>query len=72
MPVYRRPLGIATLEKARGERRWTTCAFLPQATGDAMRQLMYATRPLYLAVHERKADRKRWAQSLSLQTRMPE
>jgi hypothetical protein len=72
VPVYRRPLGIATLEKARGERRWTTCAFLPQATVDAMRQLMYATRPLYLAVHERKADRKRWAQSLSLQTRMPE
>ena len=72
VPVYRRPLGIATLEKAHGERRWTTCAFLPPATVDAMRQLMYATRPLYLAVHERKTDRKRWAQSIGLQTRIPE
>ena len=72
VPVYRRPLGIATLEKSRGEKRWTTCAFLAPRTVEAMRQLMYATRPLYLGIHERKADRKRRAQGISLQTTIPE
>lgn len=70
-PVYRDIPGIATLNKTRGENRWDAWIQVAPRLVSDMLALLPTGRPLYLAIHERKLDRKRWIESISLQTTDP-
>jgi len=71
VPVYIPPKGMGLIDKVRGEPRWTAwLRVLPCFASDAL-VLLRSDRTLFLAVHERKRDRTRWIQSLSLQTTDP-
>ena len=70
-PVYNVPPGIATLEKVRGENRWHAWIFAaPDYTRDSL-ILLSSGKKTYVSIHERKVERRRWIQSLSLQTTDP-
>jgi hypothetical protein len=70
-PVYNRPPGLAVIHKTHGRREWRLAVWvLPSVTSD-MLALLRGSRPLYISIHERKADRQRWVQALSLQTKNP-
>ena len=70
-PVYNIPPGIATIEKVRGENRWHTWIFAaPDYTRDSL-ILLSSGKQTYISIHERKIERRRWIQSLSLQTTDP-
>lgn len=70
-PVYRAPSGLALLDKVRGEPRWTAwVAGKPRFVSDVL-MILDQSRPAYLAIHELKANRRRWIQSLSVQTNNP-
>ena len=71
IPVYNTPPGIAMLERRRHDKVWNSCIRVdPQLTTN-MLILLGQSRQLYLAIHECKADRRRWIQSISLQTTAP-
>ena len=68
VPVYRSPKGLGTLDKIRGEPRWTAWLFVPnQFTSDIL-TLLGHQKTLFIALHERKEARDRWVHSMSLQT----
>ncbi|WP_376704206.1 hypothetical protein RQ479_04155 [Mesorhizobium sp. ISC25] len=68
IPIYNPPPGMGLIDKIRGEPRWTVWLRVsPCFTSDAL-ALLSNGRSLYLAIHERKANRARWVQSVSLQT----
>jgi len=70
-PVYVAPPGLSVLNKQRGERAWDAWLFVaPRFVSDVL-VLLGHNKELFLYIHERKANRKRWIQSLSLQTTDP-
>ena len=70
-PVYGAPPGLALIDKIRGESRWTTWVpAAPRFVSDVL-MMLGQDRQLYLALHERKLERKRWLQNLSIQTDDP-
>ncbi|RRI02288.1 hypothetical protein EH240_12530 [Mesorhizobium tamadayense] len=71
IPIYSPPPGMGLIDKIRGEPRWTIWLRVsPCFTSDAL-ALLSSGRLLFLAIHERKKDRARWVQSVSLQTTDP-
>lgn len=72
IPLYRAPPGLATLEKIRGQPRWRVwLSARPRFVSDVL-LILGQNRPVYLTIHERKVDRQRWVQNLSIQTNDPE
>jgi hypothetical protein len=73
LPVYTRPAGFAVLQKTHGTGEW--CAYisvLPQTASEMLATLKESrSRPIYVSIHERKHDRRRWIQSLYVQTKNP-
>ena len=72
IPVYEPPGGLGYLEKIKGEERWTAGLFVAPRIVSDMLVLLGHERALYLAIHERKENRTRWIQGLTLQTVDPE
>lgn len=71
IPIYKPPRGMGLIDTIRGEPRWTVWLRVsPRFTSDAL-ALLDNGRSLYLAIHERKMNRTRWVQSVSLQTTDP-
>jgi hypothetical protein len=71
IPIYLTPKGLGLLDKVRGEPHWTAWLFVtPRLVGDTL-LLLGQQKDLFLAVHERKVERSRWIQDLSLQTTDP-
>lgn len=69
--VFRPPPGIAVLNKRRASEDLSLAIWvLPQVASD-MLVLLTASQQLYAFVHERKVERQRWVQGLSLQTTDP-
>lgn len=71
-PVYNKFPGITTLNKRRGEKLWDAWVRLSPRLVSDMLVILSGDRPLYMSIHERKANRKRWIESISLQTTNPE
>jgi hypothetical protein len=72
IPVFRPPPGLAVLDKRPGLKQWTLWMWVvPHLASDMLALLCAARRPLYVSIHERKVERRRWAVSFSLQTRNP-
>lgn len=70
-PVYDEPSPVAYLEKVRGEPRWTVWVQVaPQMVSDSLAMLS-GSKSVYVSLHERKEDRKRKVQSLTVQTTDP-
>ena len=70
-PVYSAPSGLALIDKIRGEPRWRIwMPATPRFVSDVLVMLGQG-RQIYLAIHERRAERKRWLQNLSIQTSDP-
>jgi hypothetical protein len=71
IPIYLAPKGLGLLDKVRGEAHWTAWLFVsPRLVADAV-MLLGQQKNLFLAVHERKVERSRWVQGVSLQTNDP-
>ncbi|RWH54980.1 MAG: hypothetical protein EOQ83_29700 [Mesorhizobium sp.] len=71
IPIYNPPPGIGLINKIRGEPSWTAWLRVPpRYTSDAL-ALLRNGRSLFLAIHELKKGRRRWVQSVSLQTTDP-
>lgn len=71
VPVYWVPPGLARLDKIRGESRWRVwLSARPRFVNDAL-MVLGQSRRVYLTIHERKAQRQRWVQNLSIQTNNP-
>lgn len=71
IPVYVPPAGLALIDKVRGMSKWTVWINVaPQLVND-MLVLLGCGRAVFLEIQERKHERGRWIQSLSLQTTDP-
>ena len=71
VPVYDIPKDIGFLDKVRGGKAWSGAVWVaPQTTTD-MLAVLPSVRPLYLALHELKIERRRFVSSLTLQTTHP-
>lgn len=71
IPVYKVPPGLGTLERRRNDRVWQAwISDEPRLVSD-MLLLLRLERPLFMAIHEMKAERRRWIRSISLQTTDP-
>jgi len=68
IPVYEAPPGIALLNKVRGQNAWNAWLWLSARLVSDMLIVLNSKRDLYINIQELKKDRKRWIQSLSLQT----
>jgi hypothetical protein len=71
VPVYAPPKGVGHLNKVRGESRWTAWFFVPTRFVNDMLVLLNHGGNLFMAIHERKDNRARWVQSITLQTNNP-
>lgn len=72
IPVFEPPAGMGLIRKRRGERRWYGWATVaPGFVQDALAILSQA-RPVYVSLHERRENRTRWVQGLTVQTIDPE
>lgn len=72
VPVYDPPNGMSVTTKRHGEPIWDVWMQYPPGTITDMLILLSHTTPLYLTLHETKKEKKRWIQSLTLQTTIPE
>jgi hypothetical protein len=71
IPVFVAPKGLGLLDKVRGETSWTGWIIAtPRLVTDAL-VLLGKQETLFVALHERKIDRARWIQRVSLQTKDP-
>ena len=71
IPVFIAPKGLGLLDKVRGETSWNGWIFAsPRFVTDAL-VLLGRPETLFIAIHERKIDRARWIQRISLQTTDP-
>jgi hypothetical protein len=71
IPVYDPPKGMGTLQQERGEPRWHgTIWAQPRYVSDLL-VLLGHNHELYLSIHERKLERRRWIQSITVQTTDP-
>jgi len=71
IPVYLPPKGMGVLERMRGESRWRgTFWAQPRFLSDLL-LLLGHNRTLFLSITERKIERHRWMQSVTLQTTDP-
>jgi len=71
IPVFVAPKGLGLLDKVRREASWTGSIFVvPRFVTDAL-VLLGRPETLFIALHERKTERVRWIQRVSLQTTDP-
>lgn len=71
IPIYAPPKGVGSLNKIKGEPRWTVALFVPLHFASDMLTLLGHQRTLFVALHERKDGRDRWVQGMALQTTDP-
>jgi hypothetical protein len=71
IPVYLPPTGFGLIDKIRGERRWTAWLFVKPRFVTDMLVLLGHRHSFFLSLEERKVERSRWVQALSLQTTDP-
>ena len=72
IPVFEPPPGIAVINKRRGENAWDSWVCVnKQIINDILITLTHIS-PVYISIHEKKKDRQRWIQSISVQTSNPE
>lgn len=69
--IYKDPLGMALIDRRRGESVWHSWVFVESALVTKWLLLLTTSSKLYVGARERKVERSRWLQSLSLQTRDP-
>ncbi len=70
-PVYKEPIGLALVDKVRGENKWLVYLQVDrQMISDSLVLASY-NRQLYLSVHEKKSNRQRWVRNFSLGTTNP-
>jgi hypothetical protein len=72
IPVYDAPKGLGRIEKVRGQPRWTSWLPVQANFTTDLLSLLSHQRPLFLTINERKEERVRWVQRLSIQTTNPE
>lgn len=71
VPVYLPPKGMGMLDKERGLPQWNGTIWVqPRYVNDLLVMLGW-NRLLYLSIHEKKIDRQRWIQAVSVQTSDP-
>lgn len=72
IPIFKPPKGLTVLEKIRGKSEWSAwLRVAPHWVTDVL-VLSGQGRRLYAEIHEMKVDRKRWIQSIRVQTMDPE
>lgn len=71
IPVYVPPKGMGTLEKERGQPRWQGTVWAQPRYVNDLLVLLGHDRQLYLLIDERKMERQRWIQGISIQTTDP-
>tara|TARA_R110002096_G_scaffold61399_4_gene152604 strand:+ start:5253 stop:5549 length:297 start_codon:yes stop_codon:yes gene_type:complete len=72
IPIYDIPKGIGRLERQRGTTNWLGNVWVsPQSVTD-MLALLPNVKPLFLTIHEMRAERNHWIVGLTLQTKKPE
>lgn len=71
LPVLRKPRGLGTLQKIRGEPVWTAWLNVAARLVSDMLVLLGTKRDMYLTIEERKIGRTRWVDGISLQTTDP-
>jgi hypothetical protein len=67
-PVYDPPPGLGTIQPARGDQPWRCWIFAEPTVVSDMLATLAQPRTLYLAIHELKIGRERWARGITLQT----
>ena len=72
IPVYAPPKGLGSLAKERGEPRWHASVWAQPRYVNDLLVLLGHNQQLYLSIHERKIERQRWIQSITVQTSNPE
>ena len=70
-PIFDPPKGVGIVLRQRGTQRWEVLVDAAPRLVSDMLQLLKAERCLYVSIYERKIERVRWAQYLTLQTRDP-
>lgn len=71
IPIYEPPKGLGLIDKVRGEKRWTAWLFVTPRFVNDLLVLLGHQRKLFLSLHERKVDRSRWVQGVTLQSNDP-
>ena len=72
VPVYTCSPGLAVTTKSRGTREWQVCLWVARRTAsDILTVLNGSPRQLYLFIHERKVEQRRWVVELTVQTTDP-
>lgn len=62
---------MGTLEKKRGEPRWHAAIGVQPRYATDLLVLLGHDQHLYMAIHERKIERHRWVQGITVQTSDP-
>ncbi len=70
-PVYDVPKRVGLLEKVRGENSWHGWICVPEITVAVMLTLLERRRPVFVEMHERRVERNRWINGVTLQTADP-
>ncbi len=70
-PIFDPPKGVTVLMKQWGKRSWDVPLDVQPHLASDMLRLLTSGRRLYLSIYERKIERVRWAQHVTLQTRDP-
>ena len=71
VPVYAPPKGMGSLDKTRSEPHWHGSVWAQPRYVSELLILLGHDKQLYLSIHERKVERQRWIQSISVQTSDP-
>lgn len=71
VPVNVPPPGLGIIDKVRGENAWQCYMFTTKAFVMETLAILRQPRTVFLTIHERVEDRKRWLQYLIIQTEDP-
>lgn len=71
IPVYVTPPSLGLIDKVRGEDAWQCYIFTTKSFALEALAVLREPDTVYLMLHERLEDRKRWLQHLSVQTNDP-
>lgn len=71
IPLYAPPKGMGSFGKMQGERRWHGAIWAQPRFITDLLVLLGQGRQLFLSIHERKIQRQRWIQRISVQTTDP-
>lgn len=71
-PQYRLPTGVAVIEKARGNDRWSSFVQLPDGQMAFVMQMLHCSKPVYVSFHEMRENRRRWMLQFEMSHRHPD